>query len=277
MLRRVLIFAGSGLAILVVLAIAFAYIALPLFRYVSRPRDVALAKQNGQALAKVHDETIVAVVAHPDDAEWYSGGTLGMLVRQRNRVVVVTSTSGEKGGSGMPNLGKVREAEQEKAADILGYSRVIFLHNPDRGLTDDARYREQLANVFQEEKPSILLTFDAAEPAFGYRHSDHAAAGETALAVARDDSTIEEAYLFSSASPDVLFEIAPIVKAKGQALEAHQSQRKGSAWARVFFRFFQFLPHTSGENLAVGSALRYPAMGVKYAEPFRLVRIAPST
>ncbi len=275
-LKKILIVAGSGLAIIIVLFIAFAYVAMPLFRYLSRPRDVAVAKKNGDALARLRDQSVVAVVAHPDDAEWYAGGTLGMLARNRNRVVVVLATSGEKGGNGIPELAKVREAEQEKAAKTLGYSRVIFLHNPDRGLEDTVRFRDQLANIFEEERPAALLTFDAGEQALGYRHSDHVAAGKTALAVARRFDFIKEAYLFSSSSPDVLFEIAPVVKLKGQALEAHQSQRRGSAWARLFFRFFQFLPHTSGEGLAAGSALRYPELGVKYGEPFRLVRLAPS-
>lgn len=277
MLRRILIVAGSGLVLVIVLLAAFAYVAMPLFRYLSRPQDVSVAKKNGEALAQLRDQSVVAVVAHPDDAEWYAGGTLGMLARNRNRVVVVVSTSGEKGGNGVPELAKVREAEQEKAAKILGYSRVIFLHNPDRGLADTAHFRDQLTNVFEEEHPAVLLTFDADKQALGYRHSDHIAAGKTALSVARRFTFIKEAYLFSSSSPDVLSEIAPVVKLKGQALEAHQSQRRGSAWARLFFRFFQFLPHTSGEGLAAGSALRYPELGVKYGEPFRLVRLVPET
>jgi len=158
-LRKILIVSGSVLAVIIVLLVAFAYLAMPLFRYLSRPRDVPLAKKNGEALAQMRDESVVAVVAHPDDAEWYAGGTLGMLARNRNRVVVVLATSGEKGGNGVPELARVREAEQEKAAGILGYSRVIFLHNPDRGLEDTARLREQLANVFEEENPAVLLTF----------------------------------------------------------------------------------------------------------------------
>lgn len=274
MLRKVLVFAGAGVAVLLVLLIAFAYVALPLFRYLSRPRDPAQAKRNGQALSTLRDSTVLAVVAHPDDAEWYAGGTLAMLVRQRNRVVVVLGTSGEKGGNGIPNLARVREAEQGQAGRASGYSRIIFLHNPDRELASSPRLEEQLRNVFREEEPAVLLTFDAAQQAVGYRHADHIAAGEIALAVARTAPSVRKAYLFSSSSPNVLSEISPVLEVKGRAISAHKSQRMASSFARVFFGFFRFLPHTSGANLAVGSALSYPDLGVKYAEPFRLVRLS---
>lgn len=271
--KRIALGAGVGLLLALVLLIAFAYLALPLFRYLSRPADPALAKRNGEALAQLRGKTVVAVVAHPDDAEWYVGGTLGILARRENRVVVVLGTSGEKGGNGIPNLAAIREAEQKEAGRILDYSRIVFLRNPDRDLTNNEWVRAQLRDVFEEEEPAALFTFDAERQAAGYRHSDHIAAGEAALAVAKDLPTIRNAYLFSTSSPDVLAEIGPVLKAKGEALSAHQSQRRGNAFARTFFQFFRFLPHTSGENLAAGSALTYKDLGVSYAEPFRRVSL----
>lgn len=273
MLRRIVIFAGGALVVLILLAIVIAAFGFPLLRYLSQPKNLPLAKRNGEALARVHGETIVAVVAHPDDAEWYAGGTLATLARHGNRVVVVDGTSGEKGGN-LPNLGKIREGEQKRAGAIIGYSRIVYLRNPDRGLVDDAHFRRQLLDVFRQENPSILITFDAAQQALGYRHPDHRAAGEASLEVAVDFPTFRAAYLFSSASPNAIVDVTPVVKVKGQALAQNKSQRQGSSFARVFLRLFRFLPRSATENLEAGSAGPYPGIGIKFGEPFRLVRIS---
>lgn len=272
-LKRIVLFSGGVLVVLFLLFVAVGYAAFPLLRYISRPKDPALAASNGRALARVHGETIVAVVGHPDDAEFYIGGTLATLVRNGNRLVLIDGTSGEKGGN-LPNLAQVREEEQRRAGKIIGYSRIVFLRNPDRGLVNDARVRRQLSDIFEQEKPSILITFDAADQMVGYRHTDHRAAGAASLEVAEDFPTFREAYLFSSASPNVLVEVAPVAQIKGDASSQHRSQTMGSSWPRVLLRFFMIVPRRSTRSAGAGFTASYPEVGIKYGEPFRLVRIS---
>ncbi|MBU2668084.1 PIG-L family deacetylase [Actinoplanes bogorensis] len=77
--------------------------------------------------------TIVAVHAHPDDESLLTGGTLARAAAEGHRVVLVTATLGEAGGSGAD-----RQAELHAAAVTLGCARVAELGYRDSGLHGDA-------------------------------------------------------------------------------------------------------------------------------------------
>lgn len=255
MLRRILLIAGVALAGLMLFAVILASVAQPLMRYFSRVQDPVLAKRNGEALSRLHGQTIVSVIGHPDDAEYYTGGTLAMLARHGNRVVVIAGTSGEKGGNGsIPNLGRVREGEQRAAAKIGGYSRVVFARNPDRGLADDAHFRAQLLKVFEEENPSVLITFDAEREAWGYRHPDHFYAGEAALQVARKFPSFRTAYLFSTSAPNVTVDVNAYADIKSRARAAHVSQHQGRSGILAVLGFLRFGRGGSHDETRTGSA-----------------------
>ncbi|RJQ55931.1 MAG: PIG-L family deacetylase [Actinobacteria bacterium] len=273
LIKRILVIAGIAIAALLLILLLVALVAFPLMRYLSRPQDLGKAKRNGVEMSRLKGRTVVSVVAHPDDAEWYAGGALALLKENGNRVVVVVGTSGEQGGNGIPELAKTREAEQRRAGEILGYDRIVFARNPDRGLKNDRHFRSQLLDVFRQEKPDVLITFDSAQPAIGYRHSDHLAAGAASLEVAEDFETVRRAYLFSSANPDVLLEIAPVVEEKDAARQAHESQnepRQGAAgWLLRLLRHIS--PAGSRSGMRAGSANPYPEAGIEYGEPYRLL------
>ncbi len=274
MIRRILTVLGVAVLVLIILAVLAATVAFPLIRYLSRPKDLPLAKRNGEDLMRVHGQTIVVVIAHPDDAEWYAGGTLALLVRHGNRVVVVDGTSGEKGGN-RPNLGAIREREQRNAGAIIGYRTIFFLHHPDRGLINDPVFRGQLEKIFQEERPSIVLSFDAPDQAFGYRHPDHYNAGAAALEVSEDFDTVRRLYLFSSANPNTIVDVTSVIRIKADALAQHKSQRQESGWARIFLRVLQYLipQRQTGVGEGAGSAFAYPQIGIEFGEPYRLIRL----
>lgn len=63
------------------------------------PADVPSAKAAGDTLLALRDTTVLVVLAHPDDAEWWSGGTIASLALH-NKVVLVLGTSGDKDASG---------------------------------------------------------------------------------------------------------------------------------------------------------------------------------
>ncbi len=273
-MRRLLIVLGVILVVLVLLVVLAGTVVFPLLRYLSRPKDLSLAKKNGEELPRVRDEKILVVVAHPDDAEWYAGGALALLVRNGNEVVVVDGTSGEKGGNAN-DLAATREREQRNAGRIIGYRKTVFLRHPDRGLVNDELFRSQLRKVFDEETPSVVFTFDASEEAFGYRHSDHRAAGAATLEVSKSFPSVRRFYLFSSANPNTLVDVARVVDIKAQALAQHRSQREEDGWARVLLRLLNRLtPNRQDreQDEGAGSAQPYPQVGIGYGEPYRLVR-----
>jgi len=172
-------------------------------RGVSRGRattlaDPVAAKAAGDGLLATRDATVVISVAHPDDAEWYAGGTAAALARD-NHVIVLLGTSGDKGAGGWPGIAAVRERLQIEGARIAGYSDVVFLRHPDQGLASAASYPAEVKSALSRYGAGIVMTFDVDKEAQGYRHVDHEAAGRTAAAVAMELGGVT-LYLFSSSA-----------------------------------------------------------------------------
>jgi LmbE family N-acetylglucosaminyl deacetylase len=235
-----------------------------IFNYLSRPSDLEQGKINGQELSKFKNKTVIAIVAHPDDVDWYCGGTLSLLHKHGNKVVVVIGTSGEKGGNGVAELAEIREKEQLKAAKILGYDKVIFLRHPDRNLKADKKFKSELKKIYEDFKPDILFTFDMEHEGYIYRHSDHEAAGIASFAVAKEFKGVNKAYLFHSSSPNTIVDISSVTGLKIQALGSHKSQL--IAKTRKILRLLPFRP-------SMGANQSYSKIGVKQAEVFRETKI----
>src|SRR4029077_17614805 len=83
----------------------------------------------------------MCIVAHPDDIEFYCGGTVLKMTRRGVLVDFVVATSGDKGSHDSnvdrEQLAATRETEQEAAAYVLGVKRVTFLRHPDAELTEN--------------------------------------------------------------------------------------------------------------------------------------------
>jgi len=122
--------------------------------------------------------TVVFLHAHPDDEAILTGGTMAKLADEGHRVVLVTATAGEPGGS----LASIRSAELAESAKLLGCARVEMLGYADSGMDagsapPDSFSRiapegpaERLASILREERADMLVGYD---PAGGYGHPDH--------------------------------------------------------------------------------------------------------
>ncbi len=135
---------------------------------------------------------LLAVLAHPDDETFGTGGTLAYYARQGVEVHLVCATRGEVGEMdpkymrGFNSVAERREAELRCAAEKLGLSGVHFLDYRDSGMPgspDNAHPRalvaqpkeqvaEDVAHYIRLLKPQVVITFD---PIGGYRHPDHIA------------------------------------------------------------------------------------------------------
>lgn len=98
---------------------------------------------------------VIAVGAHPDDAEIAIGGTLAKLVKQGYRVGLVDLTNGEPTpGSTGPDQ---RAEEALEAAKVLGLQMRKTLSLPNRWLFDSVEARIALARIFRRYRPKIVM------------------------------------------------------------------------------------------------------------------------
>jgi len=111
---------------------------------------------------------VLAFAAHPDDVEFFAGGTVALLVRQGHRVGIVDLTRGELGSRG---TSESREREAAEAAEILGIHARVNLGLPDGDILNTRANRIEVARQIRRFRPRILLV-----PAPDCRHPDHPAA-----------------------------------------------------------------------------------------------------
>lgn len=135
-------------------------------------------------------QTLLAVLAHPDDESFGMGGTLALYARKGYDVYLVCATRGEAGTvdpeymQNHKSIAALREGELRCAAEHLGLKEVFFLGYHDSGMPGmdankdpDAQINHSIDEVagkvvkyIRELKSDVVLTFD---PIGGYRHPDH--------------------------------------------------------------------------------------------------------
>lgn len=136
--------------------------------------------------------TLLAVLAHPDDESFGTGGTLARYAWSGVDVHLICATGGEEGTvderhlEGYISIGERRMAELRCAAEALGLSSVTMLGYRDSGMpgTPANNHPEALAaqpleavaarvtHEIRRLRPQVVITFD---PIGGYRHPDHIA------------------------------------------------------------------------------------------------------
>ncbi|MCP5025090.1 MAG: PIG-L family deacetylase [Actinomycetia bacterium] len=182
----------------------------------------------------------LAVVAHPDDAEFQCGATLARWAAAGCEVSHLICTDGSKGTwdhqADQAQLVVTRQAEQKKAAETLGATgRVVFLGHTDGELDSGLRQRAQVAYWIRALRPTVVLGHD---PWKHYRlHPDHRHAGllvVEGVVAARDPFFFPEhevpphrpdaLLLFEAETPDHLENVTGFLDTKVAALEAHASQ-----------------------------------------------------
>jgi LmbE family N-acetylglucosaminyl deacetylase len=186
---------------------------------------------------------VLAIVAHPDDAEMAAGGLLAKYARDGHRIMIASVTDGELGSLGTtgPALAARREGESRRAASVIGAAEPIFLGLPDFSLDmqPPALLRERLIRLIREKKPDILVLQD---PAVHDSHPDH-----RALAIAASDAAafcmlpgicpehaqkgiapwfVPEKLFYSEtgAGADYFVDITDVIGKKVDSVLAHESQ-----------------------------------------------------
>ncbi len=108
---------------------------------------------------------ILAILAHPDDAELGCGGTLIKHARMGEKVGILDLTRGELGTRGS---GETRLQEAEAAGEIMGLAVRENAHFRDGFFQNDEAHQRALISYIRRWRPEIVIT-NAPED----RHPDH--------------------------------------------------------------------------------------------------------
>ena len=102
---------------------------------------------------------IVCFGAHPDDAEYKSGGTAALWAEQGHHVLLVSVTNGDIGHWQMSGgeLAKRRTAESAECAKRLGaHSKVLDIH--DGELLPPLENRKTICRIIRQWNADIVIS-----------------------------------------------------------------------------------------------------------------------
>lgn len=193
--------------------------------------------------------SVLVVLAHPDDPEFFCGGTVARWCAEGRSVSYCLLTRGDKGSDDNKTppeeLAAIREAEQREAARRLGVGEVIFLNELDGYVMPSIDLRREVVRVIRQVQPQAVITSDPTTyfPSNRYiNHADHRAAGQVTLdavyPAARSalyfpelsneeglaPHKVREVYIAGARKPNTVVDISAYFEKKMEALRAHQSQ-----------------------------------------------------
>jgi LmbE family N-acetylglucosaminyl deacetylase len=219
-------------------------------------------------------ERILAVMAHPDDADLMCAGTLERAHLEGAEVGIVYLCMGDKGQPDppIPHLADVRHAEALRNAEAIG-ARLIRGIFDDGSLADTPAAREFLLATYRDFRPTLVLS----HPLEDY-HADHRAAA--ALAEAATWFSASKGFVLENSpplpappalwwcdtfgmtgfTPTLYVDVSVVGPGKIERLNNHASQRPRGAGGQS---------HPFAPLLAEQMGTRGREAMVTYAEAFR--------
>jgi len=219
------------------------------------------------------NDRVLAVVAHPDDAELLCAGTLARARNDGAAIAICVLCRGDKGQprSAIKNLADVRRKEMAASARLLG-AQLFTANFPDGTLMDTPASRSKLAEIYRKFRPSLVLAHSPDD-----YHPDHRAASAIAEAASwfcasrghrtRSPALKEPPALWcmdtlnmSGFNPGFYVDISKYIDLKAKAFACHRSQIRRGQDA-------DFSP--LAETMHLQARARGMQAGVKAAEAFR--------
>lgn len=197
-------------------------------------------------MTEARDGRVLVVLAHPDDPEFFCGGTVARWTAEGREVVYCLLTRGDKGaddeGVDSEALARQREKEQRAAAAVLGVREVLFLDFEDGYLVPDLQLRRAITRVIRQVRPTTVVTCDPTNVYGNYiNHPDHRAAGQATLDAlwpatrsalyfpelldeGLEPHKVHEVYVAASVRPNLTVDVTAFMEQKLAALAEHKSQ-----------------------------------------------------
>jgi LmbE family N-acetylglucosaminyl deacetylase len=195
----------------------------------------------------------MVIMAHPDDPEFFCGGTVAQWAAAGAEITYLILTNGNK-GSDDPEMTPekligVRQREQRAAADVLGVKDIVFFDEPDGELQSTLELRRRVVAEIRRYRPDIVIGPDPSRCFFAntyINHADHRAAGlvtiDAVFPAARnrmyhpellemglEPHPVKEVYLAGPDQPNRWVDISPVFETKLKAILCHVSQIKDPA------------------------------------------------
>jgi LmbE family N-acetylglucosaminyl deacetylase len=219
---------------------------------------------------------VLAVYAHPDDADVACGGSLARWAKAGGAVHLVVCTDGGKGtfdpGVVPERLAVERAGELQASSALIGLASVDNLGFPDGELSDSDGFRCTLVERVRTLRPEVVCGHDPTAVFFGqdyFNHRDHRIAGAALLDAVAPAAALPHYFpeagpphqvstvlLSGTLEPDEWVDVSDTIETKVAAVECHRTQFAGQdGWA--------------GEAVRSRAAEEGRRAGVAYAEGFR--------
>lgn len=227
---------------------------------------------------------VLAVFAHPDDAEICAGGVLAKWAAAGREVHLLILTNGDRGSQDPSQdrgeLAATRARETEEAAEVLGLASVRIGSSSDSELENTEDVREGVVRRIREVRAQTVVACDPTAVFFRgkyYNHSDHRTSGFVALDACYpgsgnphffpeqlDDLETQDVFdlwLGWTNEPNHVEDISGYFATKLAALAKHDSQLAEG------IRFFE-------EFLGKDAVEAGEKIGVEHAEEFRVLDLS---
>src|SRR5258706_6541730 len=139
-----------------------AVIALLLFACVVQAQD---------RIEQWKGKTVMVFTPHPDDDVFGCGGTLSLLARNGNKIMIVIYTNDNKGSFDLEmtseRLARIRKAEEEASNETLGVpkSSITWMgyHDGELEYANPRDLVERTTAIIREFRPDVLFSVDPGE------------------------------------------------------------------------------------------------------------------
>ena len=193
----------------------------------------------------------LVIVAHPDDIDFGTAGTVATLTDHGVEVVYGLVTSGQAGEPAelsAEDLAEIRQAEQAAAGKVVGVTELHWLGFPDGAVESTLELRKAISRLIRLVKPDLVITqtpernWDRIYAA----HPDHLATGEAVVSAVYPDArnaksypelldegyephAVDRIWLMAGTDHNLRVDISDAIDRKIDALLEHHSQNDARA------------------------------------------------
>jgi len=217
-------------------------------------------------------KNIIIFAAHPDDELLGCGGTIKLLSKKNNVIVVFFTTGITSRNTKNANISINKlKIHSEKSAKILGIKSIIFLDLQDNKLDTYPRLEiiQRIEKIINNFKPSKIFTHH-----FSDLNIDHEIVSKSVITACRPNhfnKYLKQIYLFETLSntewsiqrkfqPNVYMDISKTINFKIRAMKEYKTELQKKPMPR------------SIEIIKTLAKLRGSEINVNFAESFYLFR-----
>lgn len=224
--------------------------------------------------------TVLCLMAHPDDAEILSGGTLALLCEKGWNIVIATMTPGQAGSATL-NAGAISEVRRKEAAAAAAVIKGAYhcLESEDVFIMYDKPTLLKVIALFRQVQPELVITASPQDYMLDHEITSHlaqtACMGATIPNIEIEGSPVLQKvpHLYyadpvqgkdrfgTAITGDMLVDISTVMDTKEKMLCCHHSQRD---WLRTISKVDEFILMMKAFSERNGRLI-----GKQYAEGYR--------